>query len=122
LQLNENYAALNGMAPISCEIMLHFTICYLAGGSYHDICTTVSISKTSFYHLVWHIIGCINRIPALDVKLPNKDQLNSIWEGLKRISTDGVLNGCVGALDGYLFRISALMLLHTFLDITAHMR
>jgi hypothetical protein len=82
-------------------------ICYLAGGSYHDIHATVSISKSSFYRLVWHTIDCINRISALEVKLPSRDQLNSIQEGFKRISTDGVMNGCVRALDGYLLRITA---------------
>jgi hypothetical protein len=30
----------------------------------------------------------------------------NFWEGFKRISTDGVMNGYVGALDGCLLRIS----------------
>jgi hypothetical protein len=98
---------MTGMSSISCEIMMHCMICYLAGGSYHDIHATVSISKSSFYRLVWHTIDCINRISALEVKLPSRDQLNSIQEGFKRISTDGVMNGCVRALDGYLLRITA---------------
>jgi hypothetical protein len=80
---------------------------FLSGGSYHDICATVSISKPSFYHLVWHTIDCINKMEALDVKLPSIDQLNYIQEGFKRIFTDGVMNKCVRSLDGYLLRITA---------------
>ena len=48
LQLNDKYAVMTGMEPICCEIMLHCTIRFLSGGSYHDICATVSISKPSF--------------------------------------------------------------------------
>jgi hypothetical protein len=80
---------------------------FLLGGSYHDIHATVSITKPSFYCLVWHTIDCINKSPALDEQLPSIDQLNSICDGFKRISTDGVMNGCVGSLDGYLLRITA---------------
>jgi hypothetical protein len=107
LQLNDKYAVMTGMEPICCEIMLRCTIRFLSGGSYHDIRATVSISKPSFYRLVWHTIDCINKSPALDVQLPSIDQLNSIRDGFKRISTDGVMNGCVGSLDGYLLRITA---------------
>jgi hypothetical protein len=45
--------------------------------------------------------------PALDVQLASIDQLNSICDGFKRITTDGVMNGCVGSLYGYLLRITA---------------
>jgi hypothetical protein len=107
LQLKDKYAVMSGMEPISCEIMLHCTIRYLAGGSFHDIHATVFISKPSFYRLVWHTIHSINRCEALDIKLPLPDELNYIREGFRRISKDGVMNGCVGALDGYLMRITA---------------
>jgi hypothetical protein len=63
--------------------------------------------KHLFYRLVWHTIDCINRMSELDVKLSGRDQLNSIWEDFKSISTDGATNGCVRAPDGYLLRIAA---------------
>ncbi len=40
-------------------------------------------------------------------KATKVDELNYVREGFKRISTDGVMNGCVGTLDGYLLRITA---------------
>jgi hypothetical protein len=107
LKLKEKYAIMSGMHPITCEVMMHCTIHYLAGGSFHDIHATVSISKPSFYRLIWHTIHCINRCEALDINLPKPEELNYTREGFQRISKDGVMNGCIGALDGYLMRITA---------------
>jgi hypothetical protein len=56
LTLNEKYAEVGGLEPISHEVMLNCTIPYLAGGSYHDVRATAVISKPSFYHIVWHTI------------------------------------------------------------------
>lgn len=129
LQLNDKYAVMTGKETICCKIMLHCMICYIAGSSYHDICTTVFISKTSFYHLVWHTIDCINMCQALDVKLPKVDELDYFWEGFKRIPTDGLMNGCVWSTWWLSSKNhcsphlqNAEILLHIFLDITAHMR
>jgi hypothetical protein len=66
LQLNERFARMCCSAPITCDIMLHCTIRFLAGGSYHDIRQTASISKASFYRIVWHTIFTINHCAALD--------------------------------------------------------
>jgi len=108
LELRDKYAKMGGFEPICCELMLHCCIHFLAGGSYHDICATASISKPSFYCLVWHTIHCINRCEALDVNLPTlPHELLALCHGFKKISRDGIMDGCVGALDGYLMRITA---------------
>jgi hypothetical protein len=107
LQSKEKYSIMSGMHPITYEVMMHCTIHYLAEGSFHDICATASISKPSFYRLVWHTIHCINRCEALDINLPKPEELNYVREGFQRISKDGVMNGCIGALDGNLMRITA---------------
>jgi len=106
LQLKDKYAVMNGSKPISCEIMLHCAICFLAGGSYHDICATAHISKASFFHLVWHTIDAINCCEFLDVTLPTLHDLSSLRASFRNISYCGVMDGCVGALDGYLMRIT----------------
>lgn len=104
LQLNERFGRLSSGEPISCEIMLHCTIRYLAGGSYHDIRQTASISKPSFYRVIWHTISVINNCAALAVKLPSdSDEFKAVAEGFKAKSTgQGAMNGCVGSLDGFL--------------------
>jgi hypothetical protein len=83
---------MGGLEPISCELMLHCTICYLAGGSFHDVWATAVISKPSFYHIVWHTIYCINRCKALAIKLPGHHDLDIVQQGFQGISWDGVLN------------------------------
>jgi hypothetical protein len=107
LTLNGKYAIMGGLDPISCELMLHCTIRYLAGGSFHDVRAIAVISKPFFYRLVWHTIDCINRCDALAVKLPGPNELDKVRQGFEAISWDGVLNGCIGALDGYLQCIAA---------------
>jgi hypothetical protein len=108
LELRDKYAKMGGFEPICCELMLHCCIHFLAGGSYHDICATAFISRPSFYRLVWHTIHCINRCEALDVNLPTlPHELLALCHGFKKISRDGVMDGCVGALDGYLMQITA---------------
>jgi len=107
LWLKDKYAVMNGSEPISCEIMLHCAIRFLAGGSYHDIHATVNISKASFFCLVWHTIDAINCCEVFYVILPTLHDLSSLHAAFRNISYCGVMDGCVGALDGYLMRITA---------------
>jgi hypothetical protein len=48
----------------------------------------------------------INSCDALDVTLPRRDQLTFLQSDFKNISFFGVMDGCVGALDGYLMWIT----------------
>jgi hypothetical protein len=109
LCLKEQFAIVSGFEPICNELMLHCAICYLAGGSYHDIRATAHISKPSFFRLLWHTMDAINSCQALAVELPEPtaDRLSSLHAGFKNISYAGVMDGCVGVLDGYLMQISA---------------
>ncbi len=87
--------------------MVHCAICYLVGGSFHYGWATAVISKTSLYCLVWHTIDCIKRCKALAIKLHSPNELDKVWHGFQEISWDGVLKGCIGALNGYLQCIAA---------------
>jgi len=49
LNVNERFARMSSGAPFLPEYMLSCIIRFLAGGSYHDIRQTGSISKSSFY-------------------------------------------------------------------------
>jgi hypothetical protein len=74
LCFNDKFANINGLEPISCKIMLHCAIHFLAGGSYHDTHATAFISRPSFFRLLWHAIDAINTCDALEVQLPKLDQ------------------------------------------------
>jgi hypothetical protein len=109
LRLKEQFAIVLGFEPICNELMLHRAIRYLAGGSYHDIRATAHISKPSFFWLLWYTIAAINSCQALAVELPEPTayKLSSLRAGILNISYAGVMDGCVGALDGYLMQITA---------------
>jgi hypothetical protein len=89
--------------------MLHCTIRFLAGGSYHDIGQTPSISKTSFYCVIWHTLTTINNWASLAATLPrDSDELTAIAERFKSKSTgQGAMNGCIRSLDGFLLQIKS---------------
>jgi hypothetical protein len=68
-----------------------------------------SISKASFYRVIWDAIHAINHCAALETRLPSDNEIISIVEGFGQKSTgNGAMNGCVGALDGFSVRLKAL--------------
>jgi hypothetical protein len=55
LVINEgkSYARSEAAGPIIPEIRLHCLMRYLAGGSYLDVCTLLSIPHPIFYYILW---------------------------------------------------------------------
>jgi hypothetical protein len=94
--------ASKGKQPIVPEIIMHCTLCYIAGGSYHDICTNAGMSIMTFYRCVCHGIDAINSSSVLRLIFPiTVDELVKAAAKFEQPSSDGTLNGCVGALDGW---------------------
>lgn len=97
-------AALRG-GPVIHELYLYATIRYLAGASYSDVCFFCGIAKSTFYAILWRTIHAINRAISIDFpSLP--EECAATAADFEKISYDGVLSNCVGALDGYLLAIS----------------
>jgi hypothetical protein len=72
LGINEGEShARSEAGPIIPEIRLHRLMRYLAGGSYLDICTLVSIPHSTFYYIVWKTCNAINDCPELEFRLQN---------------------------------------------------
>ena len=95
-----------GHSIVPPEIIVANTICWLSGGSQHDIRDTGNYSKPSFFRLMWCCIDAIISCPALSIDLPTKkEDLLRLQAGFKDISTDGVIMGCVGAINGFLLLI-----------------
>ncbi|KAE9100011.1 hypothetical protein PF010_g14974 [Phytophthora fragariae] len=97
----------NRVAPISEEVVLHCTLGYMAGGSYLDVRDVAHVSVASFYRCLHRgvsaILGCSER----DIKLPaTTADMDNAAAALKRESTVGVLDGCVGCVDGMLVNIA----------------
>jgi hypothetical protein len=107
LVINEGKSyARSEAGPIIPEIRLHCLMRYLAGGSYLDICTLVSIPHSTFYYILWKTCDAINDCPDLEFRLPNTTaELEEASAGFEGISVHGIMRGCIGAIDGWLLPI-----------------
>jgi hypothetical protein len=107
LVINEGKSnARSEAGPIIPEIRLHCLMRYLAGGSYLDICTLVSIPHSTFYYILWKTCDAINDCPELEFRLPNTTvELAEASAGFEGISVHGIMRGCIGAIDGWLLPI-----------------
>jgi hypothetical protein len=85
------------------ELRLHCLIRFFAGGSYLDICESTGIDTSYFYKIIWETSKALNDCRRLDLTgIPtNIEEANEIAFGFEEISTLGVLDKCVGALDGF---------------------
>ena len=98
--------ASKGRRPIVAEIILHCTLRYLAGGSVHDIRVCAGLSQSSFYRAVHRGLDAINDCPSLSINFPmTLSDLSRSAAEFKSISSHGVIDGCIAALDGWLCRI-----------------
>ena len=95
-----------GTTEIKTEIVLHCLLRWLAGGSYLDIRLSAGISKASFFACILkciHEILCCNE---LAYKFPTtNEEIKQVANDFKRHSTNNVIDGCVGCLDGLLLQI-----------------
>jgi hypothetical protein len=67
INLKQSSNASNGRRTTIHEIILHCTLRYLCGGSYHDIFTTAGMSRSSFYNCIYHGTDAINN--CLQIKI-----------------------------------------------------
>jgi hypothetical protein len=107
LTVNEIMALNRSVAgAIIPELRLHCLLRWLAGGSYLDIVSKVNIHPSTFYPIVWSTCEAICACEQLGFFFPNSVAMASeIARGFESISTDGVVNGCIGAIDGWLMPI-----------------
>ena len=90
---------------ISTPIALHCCIRWQSGGSFHDIRLTAGMSKTSFYMYACRCINAINECDALAYKFPTApEEIEKAAQSVKTISSNGVIEGCVAAMDGILIK------------------
>eukprot|EP00918_Siedleckia_nematoides_P007840 GHVU01017073.1.p1 GENE.GHVU01017073.1~~GHVU01017073.1.p1 ORF type:complete len:405 (+),score=31.62 GHVU01017073.1:240-1454(+) len=94
--------------PVTPATKVACTIRWLAGGSYHDIRRVYRMSKTHFYDVVYQVIDAINDDPGLEVHFPRTpEEREAMAAGFARESAEGVIDGCIGCVDGWLCPIAA---------------
>ena len=94
--------------PITVEMIIGSGLRFLAGGKVNDIRHIFFTSKSECYHCIECFIKAVNTSNYLDIKLP---QTAAEWEEVRKgfadKSSSGLMNGCVGAIDGFLQPIIA---------------
>ncbi len=95
-----------GMGHITTELILYHLLCYMAGGSHHDIHVLARIGKSTFSICLHWAIDAINKCPNLALHiLSSPVDLKEVAVEFQSKRSFEVLNRCIRALDGWLFRI-----------------
>ena len=82
---------------------LGVTLRWLAGGSYLDLCFAWGISTSTFYHengVLWPTVEALDREFSIGFPFGDEGRLEELAAGFREHS-DGILNGCVMAVDGF---------------------
>ena len=82
---------------------LQLTISWLAGGHYQHVRCISKYSVGSFYRIIYEVMKAIIEIPQLKIRFPsNTTEAMKVAKGFRQRSTNGLLSGCIGAIDGWL--------------------
>lgn len=81
---------------------LAVTLRFLAGGSYIDICFCHGISEVTFYRVVWETVDAIAAV--LHIRYGGDDEMKRVSDAFAK-KTDGIMDGCIGAVDGLAIKI-----------------
>ena len=94
--------------PITVDMVMAAGIRRLSGGQVRDIRHIIGMSSTEAYNSIDKFIEAVNESPDLDIKMPSTaEEWESIRRGFSSRSSNNLMQGCVGALDGLLALISA---------------
>jgi hypothetical protein len=109
LSLEQNNAkSINscGELAISPSHILGLTIRWCSGSSFHDLRDAGNFSRSTFFWLLWKGIYSIIHCTRLQMVLPRTaNELEDVKKGFESKSTENIMSGCVGALDGFLLLI-----------------
>jgi len=87
----------------SLQNKLQLTISWLAGGHFQALRAHGGLSRSSFYQSVDQVMEAIIGITDLRISFPStNEEALKVVEGFRDKSTNGLFDGCVGAIDGWL--------------------
>jgi hypothetical protein len=96
--------ALNScVEPIYPEIAVAVALRWLAGGSYLDLKNVYGISRSTVFRLRDMFLDAVLECSALEIRFPDTpEEIEKVRWQFEAKSTDKVMRGCVGAMDGML--------------------
>jgi hypothetical protein len=91
------------MRPLRIEEKLAMSIRYVAGGSVHDIRLLFGVSYSFFYSTIWEVMLALTSVPELSMHFPSSPgEYETSKNEFTRKSSGGVIDGCIGCIDGFL--------------------
>jgi hypothetical protein len=94
------------VGPIAAEVRLAVALRWLAGGNVNDIHRLHHVSKPEMYKSLWRVVDAVNAKYSLS--FPADDDLagfRDLERGFRAKSTNQIVEGCVGAVDGLLVKM-----------------
>ena len=89
--------------PVHAEITVAIGLCWLASGSYLDFKNVYCCSVSTVYKHRLCFICSVNMCDLLKLKFPTSaTEICSTQNQYYDISSNSVINGCAGAMDGFL--------------------
>lgn len=106
LERNKEMGCLrNGTVPVEFQVAL--TLRWLAGASMYEGMDGHVLARSTAYQVAHRVIRAVNACNALDCKWPYSDeQVVKAARAFKERSSHGVIDKCVGALDGLFIRVT----------------
>lgn len=94
----------SGNTPIYPELIVAASLRYLGGEYIKSLEDIFGVDDSSLPRLIDLFFDAVERCPSLAIKLPTtRAELDEVAAGFNCISSaDGLFNGCVGAIDGWL--------------------
>ena len=107
---NEDKARNSSGSVISPKTKLAVTLRWLAGGHYRDLMFSFGVSKAAIYStsgILWPTITALDKHLTLTFPINNIKELQRIGDEFGAFSPHGIMQNCVGAIDGLLIRTRA---------------
>ena len=97
------YGFTSTQQPVQAEITVAIGLHWLAGGSYLDLKNVYCCSVDTIYKHRLLFIRAVNMCDLLKLKFPTSAaEICTVQAGFCNISSNSVITGCVGAIDGLL--------------------
>ena len=107
IQIAGNYSKCGTSEPIIPEIVVAIGLRWLAGGSYIDIRHADGCSIASLYRCRDLFIDAVLNCGELEIVFPKeKEEFIKLASSFECKSSEGMMRGCVGAIDGFLATIN----------------
>ena len=91
--------------PMFVELVVAIGLRWLAGGTYQEIEDVFGVSTTEAYRSRNKFIDAVLNCDQLQIRLPTTvNEWEEVRKGFESKSSGGVINGCVGAIDGFFQR------------------